>query len=132
MFMLDRQSSRRDRLNNRPFPDYDFSMPLITPTEKHIRGAARRLADAAPGSEVILFGSHARGEAGPHSDVDFLVIVPDVENEAEESVRLRRLLRDQRFPMDIIVVTRKYAEEWRDVYGGVVQAALTEGRTLEG
>ena len=38
---------------------------------------------------MILFGSHARGEARPHSDVDFLVVEPEVANEAEESVRTK-------------------------------------------
>jgi predicted nucleotidyltransferase len=41
---------------------------------------------------VILFGSHARGEAGRHGDLDFLVIEPDVEHPGVESVRLRRVL----------------------------------------
>jgi predicted nucleotidyltransferase len=49
--------------------------------------AGRRLAAAAPDAQVILFGSHARGEASPHSDVDFLVVEPEVANEVEESVR---------------------------------------------
>lgn len=37
--------------------------------ETLIAEAGRRLAAAAPDSQVILFGSHARGEANPHSDV---------------------------------------------------------------
>ena len=42
-----------------------------------IQEAGQRLhAAAPPGSRVILFGSHARGQAGPHSDLDFLVIEP--------------------------------------------------------
>ena len=62
--------------------------------EATIDEAGRRLTGAAPpGTRVILFGSHARGEAGKHSDLDFLVIEPEVENAAEESVRLRRTLR---------------------------------------
>lgn len=95
-----------------------------------IEEAGRRLADAAPGAEVILFGSHARGEADARSDVDFLVIEPEVDDEAEESVRLMRTLRDLRLPADVIVVSRRYAERWRDVRGGVVRAALSQGRTL--
>jgi predicted nucleotidyltransferase len=55
--------------------------------ETLIEEAGRRLAAAAPDAEVILFGSHARGEANPHSDVDFLVVEPEVANEAEEAVR---------------------------------------------
>lgn len=57
-----------------------------------IAEAGRRLAEAAPGAEVILFGSQARGEADRRSDIDFLVVEPDVEDEAGESVRLRRAL----------------------------------------
>lgn len=94
--------------------------------------AGRRLAAAAPDSQVILFGSHARGEAKPYGDVDFLVVEPEVENEAEESVRLHRTLRDLRVPADVIVVSREYADRWRDVRGGLVHAALSQGRVLAG
>jgi predicted nucleotidyltransferase len=99
--------------------------------ETLIAEAGRRLAAAAPDSQVILFGSHALGEADPHSDVNFLVIEPEV-NEAEESVRLQRTLRDLRLPTDVIVVSRDYADRWRDVRGGLVYAALSHGRVLAG
>lgn len=100
--------------------------------ETVIAEAGRRLAAAAPDSQVILFGSHARGEASPHSDIDFLVVEPDVTNEAEEAVRLHRTLRDLRVPADVIVVSREYVERWREVRGGLVHAALSHGRVLAG
>lgn len=100
--------------------------------ETVIAEAGRRLAVAAPDAQVILFGSHARGEATPGSDVDFLVVEPEVANEAEESVRLHRTLRDLRLPADVIVVSRDYAERWREVRGGLVHAALSQGRVLAG
>ena len=100
--------------------------------ETLIAEAGRRLAAAAPDAQVILFGSHARGEARPHSDVDFLVVEPEVANEAEESVRLHRTLRDLRMPADVIVVSRDYADSWREVRGGLVHAALSQGRVLAG
>lgn len=100
--------------------------------ETLIAEAACRLAAAAPDSQVILFGSHARGEADPRSDLDFLVIEPEVENEAEESVRLHHTLRDLRVPADVIVVSREYADRWREVRGGLVHAALSQGRVLAG
>jgi predicted nucleotidyltransferase len=110
--------------------DYDQAMLVVD--ESLIAEAGRRLASAAPGARVILFGSHARGEADPHSDVDFLVIEPHVEDEAGESVRLLRELRSLRIPADVVVVNRSYAEDWADVRGSVVHAALSQGRVLAG
>ena len=96
-----------------------------------IREAGRRILRAAPpGSRVILFGSHARGQAGEHSDLDFLVIEPEVAHCGEESVRLRRTLRGMLVAADVIVVSEESVREWRDVYGTVIHAALTEGREL--
>jgi predicted nucleotidyltransferase len=101
--------------------------------EAVIAEAGRRLAEAAGESaQVILFGSHARGDAGGRSDLDFLVVKPDVDNEADESVRLLRELRDLRIPVDVIVVSSQYADEWRDVRGSIVHTALGEGRVLAG
>jgi len=100
--------------------------------ETLIAEAGRRLVAAAPDAQVILFGSHARGEAGPRSDVDFLVVEPEVDDEAEEAVRLHRTLRDLRVPADVIVISRDYAERWREVGGGLVHAALSQGRVLAG
>lgn len=39
--------------------------------------AVRRLVDAYHPERIYLFGSVARGDAGPHSDYDILVVVPD-------------------------------------------------------
>jgi HEPN domain-containing protein len=66
-------------------------LPIID--EATIVEAGRKISVAAPDARVILFGSHARDEADPHSDLDLLVIEPKVENAAVESVRLHRTLR---------------------------------------
>ena len=92
--------------------------------------AARRIADAAPGARVILFGSHARGEPGPDSDVDLLVIEPRVEDRFAEIVRLQRVLAPLRLPADLIVVSEAHAEEWGDVASTMLHDALREGRVL--
>lgn len=100
--------------------------------EARILEAGERLARAAPHARVILFGSHARGSAGPRSDVDVLVIEPDVDNPAIESVRLMRELRDLRLPLEVVVVSQRDADEWRGVPGSLVHAAMAEGRVLAG
>ena len=92
--------------------------------------AGRRLIEAAPHARVILFGSHARGNAGERSDVDLLVIEPEVDNAAVESVRLMRELRELRLPVEVVVVSERDAGDWQDVPGSLVHAAITEGRVL--
>ena len=93
-----------------------------------ITEAARRLSAAAPRARVILFGSHARGDAGPGSDLDLLVIEPSVDDPAEESVRLRRTLRGLGLFADVVVVSEREVEEWREVRGSLIHSALAEGR----
>jgi uncharacterized protein len=106
-----------------------YREPVID--EATIDEAAQRIADASPpGTRVILFGSHARGDAGKHSDLDFLVIEPEVENTAEESVRLRRTLRGLLLAADVIVTSEQRVRDWRDVKGSLIHAALAEGREL--
>jgi predicted nucleotidyltransferase len=96
-----------------------------------IQEAGRRMLEAAPpGSRVILFGSHARGQAGENSDLDFLVIEPEVEDRGKESVRLYRTLNGLEVWADVIVVSEESVREWRDVYGTVINSALREGREI--
>ena len=91
--------------------------------------AARRLLEAAPpGSGVIMFGSYARGTAGPDSDLDFLVIEPRVTNRLEEMSRLRDVLRDVPASVDVLVTSRNAFEEWRDTPNNVLYEAWKEGR----
>ncbi len=98
--------------------------------EAVIQEAGRRILRAAPpGSKVILFGSHARGQAGENSDLDFLVIEPEVEDRGKESVRLYRALQRGVYA-DVIVVSEESVREWRDVYGTVINSALREGREI--
>jgi predicted nucleotidyltransferase len=100
--------------------------------DETLREVARLIVAAAPGAEVVLFGSHARGDAGARSDVDLLVIQEHVENPAAESVRLRRELREMRLPVDLVVMSRRDVDEWRHVHGSFARRALAEGRVVAG
>jgi hypothetical protein len=66
----------------------------------------------------------------PRSDIDVLVIQPEVENTALEPVRLMRAVSYLRLPVEIVVVSECEAAEWVDVRGSPVHAALAEGRVL--
>lgn len=100
-------------------------------TEDVIAKAGRTLARAARSpARVILFGPWARGDAGPDSDLDFLVIERDVPSKVDEMVRLRDALPPLGVPVDVLVVSQEHADEWAGVRGTMVHAALSEGRVL--
>jgi len=99
-------------------------------SDELIAEVGRRIAEAAPGATLVVFGSHGRGEANRWSDLDLLVIEPEVENTAAESVRLRDVLGGLPSAIDVIVVSQHHADEWREVRGSLVHAALSEGRVI--
>jgi predicted nucleotidyltransferase len=90
-----------------------------------------RLGRAAPPrSRVVLFGSHARGDAEDGSDFDVLVIEPEIDDPIDEAVRLRRELRGLGAPIDVVVVDEELAQRRAAVRGTMVERALREGRLL--
>ena len=95
-----------------------------------LASAVNALAKAAPqAQQIILFGSHARGDATASSDLDFLVIEPEVTNRASEMVRLRRALR---VPADVLVYSRDEVNAWGQQPGTALYWALKEGRVVHG
>jgi predicted nucleotidyltransferase len=97
-----------------------------------IEKAVDLLLEAAPvGSRVILFGSHARGDARPDSDLDFLVIEPRVADHRAEMVRLDEVLEPLDIPTDVLATSEAIFEEWHDTPGTVLYEAAKEGRVFD-
>jgi len=103
---------------------------MITPTQ--ISAAVDRLAHAARPERILLFGSHARGEAREDSDLDLLVIESEVTDRAAEMVRLRRALRPLRIPVDILVYSSADVVRWGNQPGSALFLALREGKVVYG
>jgi predicted nucleotidyltransferase len=106
--------------------------PMAVTDEALIAEASRRLAAAAPDAKVILFGSRARGEGRSDSDLDLLVIEPEVKSRRAEFVRLREALGDLGVPIDLVVLSAEYADQRAGVRGTMVNEALHRGRVLVG
>jgi uncharacterized protein len=101
-----------------------------TTTQAHIDRMVKRIVKRFQPEQVILFGSHARGDAGPDSDVDLLVVM-DFEGAAGDKVlEIRQTLHDILVPKDVIV-TRPADFAWRkDVVGTIEWPAAREGKVL--
>ena len=92
------------------------------------------IVDEVDPEQVILFGSHARGDAGTDSDVDLIVVEAEPfgsgRDRRAEAVRLWRALAGFRVPKDILVYSHDEVDYWRDSLNNVLARALREGRVL--
>ncbi len=99
-------------------------------SEQTIQQAAHLLGEAAKPAKVILFGSYARGDAQENSDLDFLVIEPELPDKFNEMVRLRQVLRPLRVPVDVLVYSQEEINQQQGACSTAVYWALREGRVL--
>ena len=99
-------------------------------TPEKLEEAVHRIVEAAHPVKIILFGSRARGEARPDSDVDLMVVKEHPEDRSAEAARLYRCLRGLLMGVEMVVVGREEFEYWKDTPGNVYYEADQDGRTL--
>ncbi len=81
--------------------------------------------------KIILFGSHARGEATLDSDYDLFVIVPYEGDRSELSARARGSVRAAGVPIDVIVYPKRQLEEFLlDDGSDFLDNVFSEGKTM--
>ncbi|MBI4665861.1 MAG: nucleotidyltransferase domain-containing protein [Nitrospinae bacterium] len=98
--------------------------------ESKIEEAARIIGETAGQAKVILFGSHARGNATEDSDVDLLVIEPEVPDKTAETLRLRKAIRPLRLANDLLVYSEAEVIERQNSSSSAVFWALRDGKVL--
>jgi hypothetical protein len=101
--------------------------PEIDP---RVRSVVGRIVAAFAPSMVLLFGSHARGDVRPDSDVDMLIVWRDNAPPPNPSSAIRRALGRVGFPMDLLVVSPEDFARFRQWKGHVVYIATHEGIVL--
>jgi len=79
---------------------------------------------------VILFGSHARGDAGADSDVDLLAVLSEVPDKRRAAIEIRWALAGFPVPKDIIVTSLAEIAARGHLVGTVLRPALREGKVL--
>jgi predicted nucleotidyltransferase len=104
--------------------------------EQRLTAMAALIHQAIPGSEVRLFGSRARGEDGPDSDIDLLITAPDTWLESHHRFEVLNALWDQLAQADVSLDLLLYSQSecearchWRS---HVIGRAYREGKLLHG
>ncbi len=95
-----------------------------------LKEIVRRIVSTVQPKKIILFGSSARGDMGPHSDLDFLVVVSSGMHRRKTAQKIYRNLIGVGFAADIVVVTEDDIERYKDNIGMVIHPALENGRLL--
>ena len=98
--------------------------------EEQIQYMVRRIVAEFDPDRIILFGSYARGQAGPDSDVDLLVVMPVKGSKRAKQLEIRAMVRDVHVPKDIIVSTTEEFQWRKDTVGTIEYPAVREGKTL--
>jgi predicted nucleotidyltransferase len=89
-----------------------------------------RIVRVAAPERIILFGSAARGETGPNSDYDLLVIKPGQYHRGHLTGDIYENMLGAGGAVDVIVVTPEDVERYRDSFALVIAPALREGREV--
>ncbi len=102
------------------------------PNKTILADIVRRVVEAAQPDKIILFGSAARSEMGPNSDIDLLVIKAGRFNRWRLTTAIYRHLRGKGAPVDVVVVTPEEVKLYGDSPYLVIHPALREGKVVYG
>lgn len=101
-----------------------------TKLDAALREMVERITTIGNPQKIILFGSRARGDAGPDSDYDLLLIEPSDQPRYRRAARYRRALRGLAPAKDLLVWTPAEVAEWRAVPNAFITTAINEGIVL--
>ena len=102
----------------------------MKPDKKLIAEIKSRILSVAKPVRIIMFGSAAAGRMTKDSDIDILVVEPSVKNPRNKSMRLRESLRGLGTPFDVVVISRKWFEDSKNVIGGIAYPANKYGKVI--
>lgn len=106
----------------------------MTDSDQIVRNVVDATVAAVGPERIILFGSRARGDARPDSDLDLLVVAGDSfsaqRTRQSELRKIRRALWGIRIPVDILLYSNDEIREWADSPNDVIARSLREGLSV--
>ena len=102
----------------------------IVRDEELLQTIITRITAALDPQKIILFGSWARGERGPHSDIDLLIIQESSLPRPQRYAPVRRLFWGMELPMDILVYTPEEFARYQSVPGSFTYMIWLDGCSL--
>ena len=108
----------------------------LPPSLSERRGVLREIVEALSRArrlrQVIVFGSHARGEAGPDSDVDLCLLAEGAEDQIKAAIQFRHELRGipDRPPLTLLPISPARWQEKHAAHDPFFDTVRREGRTL--
>jgi predicted nucleotidyltransferase len=99
-------------------------------SEEKLQEIIRRIVRVAQPEKIVLFGSAARGEMGPNSDVDLLVIKRGEYHQGHLTGEIYMNLHGVGQAVDVILVTPEQVERYRDTHCLVIAPAMRQGREV--
>lgn len=95
-----------------------------------IQAIAQLIVERFNPEQVILFGSHARGEVGEHSDIDLLVVLADTGRPQRGNPIRRAIAEHFVLPVDVIIRSPEVLAAQRNDPYSFVHKVLKEGEVL--
>lgn len=101
-------------------------MPSLSDIQQLVNDIAREFHP----EKIILFGSHARGDAGPDSDVDLMVIMPRDGETRQAQAAAIHLKCHLGFPIDVLVRTQEEFDARLEMRDWFMRDIAREGKVL--
>ena len=100
------------------------------PDPKVIEDLVRRIVEIAHPLRILLFGSAARGDMKPDSDIDVLVVVSEGTHRRHTAQKIYRHMIGFPLAVDVVVVTESDLHKYKDNFSLVYYPALREGKEI--
>jgi predicted nucleotidyltransferase len=109
------------------------NVPTIDKRKRIPQGAidqvVDQIVDKFKPQKIILFGSYARGNPSPESDVDLLIVMDTPLKDVQQAILICQQI-EYRFGLDLIVQTPKHLDERVQMGDWFIRDVLKEGKVL--